>query len=167
MESRPSPDPRLLPLAAILKARGIRIALACRMNCDTRVGRSENGRNWHRMKELNCTAPLLATHANHGDRRLIVCLGTGLEAWRERLRSRGIDLLSVSAEAAVTDPTHVADLVCERIYKVHPEDLEHLVRKGYDWRRIAEAYQLSVREVDSAIRRYSGCSITELRQRVC
>jgi hypothetical protein len=110
---------------------------------------------------------LLATHANHGDRRLIVCLGAGLEPWRERLHGRGIDLLCVSAEIAISDPCHVADLVCEKIYRVHPEDLEDLVRRGYDWRRIADTYRLTVREVDNAIRRYSGCSITELRRQVC
>ncbi len=139
------PDPRYFLLAACLRQRGFHAIYNARLDRDISGQR--------RYKELKVVAPLLACHHIH-PRRLAVCIGTGLECWRERMDARGIDLLSVSADGVLSNARGIADIVSHRLYRLHPDDLREMLDKKMSLSAISKVTGMSSSAVWDKIRFY-------------
>ena len=155
------PSPLLFPLIGLLKSRGVKIMLSCQL--DKQSGYTSASRTV-RMKELNITVPLLASHRIHLDRRMVVGVGSGLEAWRDKLRYRGIDLLSVSPDGLSANADGIADKVCAHIFRVSVDDLREMIQSGMPLPAISAFTGLQSREITLMAPRFYGMSIQELRE---
>lgn len=142
-------NPFLLPLAGILRNRGIRITFSCDMS------------QLH--KELSITAPLLCQHKIDARRRMVVGIGNALLEWKERLRYRGIKLLMVSTEGLVESCTMIADRVCEHIYRVDVEDLREMITAGLPLHAVSAFTGLETRQIAQMVPRFYGKTVAELR----
>lgn len=154
-----SPNPILVPLAGILKARGIKLLYDCELN---RMGDSTRPEH-PPMKELTVTVPLLAIHRIDGARRMAVGIGDSLMAWRERLRIRGINLLLASRDGLLSNAAGLADEVCQHIYRVSIEDLREYAAAGMPPQAIHAFTGIPVDEIPGMIRKFYGKTMAELQ----
>ncbi len=146
-------DPRYYLLAALLKARGLKVSYNVRLNSKWNLNTP--------FKELNLTVPMIVSHANK-PRRLVIAMGHSLGVWRERLRVRGIDLLLVSADGLVSNTDNIASMVCTRIYRLDPEDLKMMLAANMSLSAISKVTSLSETEVYDKIRFYFRVPIEEV-----
>lgn len=146
------PSPLLLPLAGLLRTRGAKIVLNCELN------------SFLAKKELCITVPLLAQHRSHLERRIVVGIGNSLESWREKLRWRGINLLSVSAEGLAANADGIADKVCAHIFRVSVEDLREYIQVGMPLVAITAFTGIEPREIARMVPRFYGMTVQELRE---
>lgn len=122
-------DPRYLVLAALLRRQGIDVVFNAEL------------RNRLYRRELRMTAPLLATHPIHKER--IVVISTNHTEWKERLRYRGIELMTVTQEELVTYPNRVAEQVCKSLYKVGAGEVQDMLVSGQTPAQITAMLDLS------------------------
>jgi hypothetical protein len=154
-------SPLLFPLVGLLKTRGAKITLSCQLEKQVAyISRSRTAR----MKELSITVPLLASHRIHLDRRIVVGIGSGLEAWRDKMRYRGIELLSVSPDGLSANADGIADKVCAHIFRVSVEDLREMIQSGMPLPAISAFTGLPSREISQMAPRFYGMTVQELRE---
>ena len=116
------------------------------------------------MKELRITVPLFAEHRTDYVRRIALGIGPALEPWRDRLRYRGINLLSVSNDGLLSNPDGLADQVCAHIYRVTPDDLLDYAKSGMPARAIAAFTGIPAGQVETLILRWFGRTLAELKE---
>lgn len=102
----------------------------------------------------------------HVERRMVVGLEHSLDGWRERIRRRGINMISVSADGLVSNPEGIADQVCRHIYRVDPEDLLEMIQGNMPLTAIAAFTGIEADELSSIISKFYGKTISELRAEV-
>lgn len=154
------PNPILLPLAGILRQRGVRVILDCRLDRDV----VDQIRSGGRMRELSITAPVFAFHRLHADRRMVIGIEQSLQSWRERLRSRGINLLSVSEDGLLANASGIADQICAHLYRVSVEDLKEMVQAGMPKAAIRAFTGIKESELTRMVPRFYGRTFQELRE---
>jgi len=139
----------------------VRVMLSCRLDrevCDCiRAGNPQ-------MRELSVTAPLLATHRIHQERRMVVSIGDSLESWRVKLCRRGINLISVSPDGLLSNTEGIADKICNHIYRVSSEDLREMIYYGMPLVAISAFTGIDPDEIQRIVPRYYGKTLRELRE---
>jgi hypothetical protein len=154
-------NPVLIPLRGLLLRRGVRVQLTCHLDRDIqdciRPGKPI-------MRELHITAPLLASHRLHEERRIVVGIGDTLEGWRSKLLRRGINLLSVSADGLIANTEGIADKICNHIYRVSCEDLRDMISSGMPLIAISAFTGMAETEISRIVPRFYGKTIREMRE---